>query len=730
MPISRTRPAVRPAPLPKVASTLVVCLGIVCASDQARTAQQPTLPEVVVSGTGFDGLTLDDTSTTGSRLGFRLRDIPASVDVVYQRNLQDRGARTVVDALQGVTGLTGAVRAGAPGVYSSRGFVENGISLLYDGIRVGASTVYTRPYDAFNFDRIEVMRGPASALHGDSAVGGVINYVRRAPSAGPVRIEALASMGSHSNLRLGAAASGSLTPSTSFVLSAVGRSGDSFVDQNSTAEGHLVGGLAFDLGGGRRLLLETDYWRSSTDNAYWGTPLVNGRIDPALRRANYNISPDNQYLDSVWWTRAALDYGLGGWQARTQVYLYRADRNWKNFAAPRYNTATGPGAPFAPSVTVREVEDLVYDNDQLGLRHEMRTEGSVRAMRYRFVAGLDLSRSSFESPRFQAGPTNAIAVDPLNPGSRSFAAFAGPRDRLRAADIDTTALYTEASLDLTQRLRAFGGYRFDSLEVRTRFQNPGGAVQQGARDYSLNNYRLGLSFAATPGTTVYGAASTGNEPVDNSGFAFIAPADLQQTSPTSATQFELGTKHQFAGGRAEVTTAVYQVTRKNALSADPQNPGGPRLLVGEQSAQGVEVAGAWRISRAIAVFGNLASVDAQYDRFVSGGVNVGGNRPRMVPKLVATAGLSVRPMPSLELSGIVRRVGDNPLNDTNTVFLPAYTVGDLFARYRVSRDLDVTAAVRNVADRVYADWGIQFLGAQVANLAPPRTFELSLRARF
>ncbi|MCE2948336.1 MAG: TonB-dependent receptor domain-containing protein [bacterium] len=334
-----------------------------------------------------------------------------------------------------------------------------------------------------------------------------------------------------------------------------------------------MGGLAFDLGGGRRLLLETDYRRNSTNNAYWGTPLVNGRIDPALRHANYNISPENQYLDSVWWTRAALDYGLGGWQARTQLYFYRADGNRRNFAPPRYNTATGPGAPFAPSVTVREVEDLVYDNDQLRLRHEMRSEGSLRTMRYRLVAGLDLSRSSFESSRFQAGPTNAIAVDPLDPGR-------------------------------------------------------------------------------------------------------------------------------------------------------------PRLLVGEQSAQGAEVAGAWRISRAIAVFGNLASVDARYDRLVSGGVNVAGNRPRKVPKLVATAGLSVRPMPSLALSGLARRVGDNPLNDTNTVFLPARTVGDLFACYRVSRDLEVTAAVRNVADRVYADWGIQFLGTQGANFAPPRTFELSLRARF
>lgn len=82
MTTSSTHPATGPAPLPKIVPALAVCIGIACAGHHATAAAQATLPEVVVSGTGFDGLTLDDTSTTGSRLGFRLRDIPASVDVV------------------------------------------------------------------------------------------------------------------------------------------------------------------------------------------------------------------------------------------------------------------------------------------------------------------------------------------------------------------------------------------------------------------------------------------------------------------------------------------------------------------------------------------------------------------------------------------------------------------------------------------------------------------------
>lgn len=687
---------------------------------------QTVLPPVTVTGTGFDGLQLDEPSSTASRLGFKLREVPASADVVFQRDIQDKGAQSVVQALQGTTGLTGAVRAGAPGVYSMRGFIENGIAIQYDGIRVGASTVYTRPYDTFKFERIEVLRGPASAIHGDSAVGGVINYVRRKPVSGPITFDALASVGSFSTYRLGAAASGSINRSTSFVLSAVGSDRNSFVNENSTSDLHLVGGLRFDLGSRVSLLIEADYWRASTDNAYWGTPLVSGTIDRGLRRVNYNIAPDNRYADDVFWTRAALDYPLwGGWTGRTQVYYYKANRDWRNFAAPRANAGTSP-----LNVTIREVEDLLYDASQPGVRQEVANNGRLWARPYRFVLGVEYNRSDFHSPRFQAGPTN-IVVDAFDPGSRSFAAFAGPRNRLRAADVDTLAAFVEASYDMSSRLRLFGAYRHDDLKVRTRFQQPGAAEQRGARDYRADSARIGATYALSGATTLYGAMATGSEPVDNSGFAFISPADLSRTELTRATQYEVGTKHQFAGGRAEVTAAVYDITRERVLTADPANPSGARFQVGEQKSQGLELAGAWRPTRAVSVFGNAAWVSAEYANYVApSGLVANGNRPRMVPRFVANAGVTVRPMPRLELTALGRHVSKNPLNDDNTVFLPSYTVGDLFARYQLTRNADVTAAVRNFTDRVYADWGIQFLGAQVANIAPPRTFELALRMRF
>ncbi len=53
-----------------------------------------------------------------------------------------------------------------------RGFSGNTISVLHDGVRLGASTIVTRNLDTVGLERVEVLRGPASVLYGEGALGG------------------------------------------------------------------------------------------------------------------------------------------------------------------------------------------------------------------------------------------------------------------------------------------------------------------------------------------------------------------------------------------------------------------------------------------------------------------------------------------------------------------------------------------------------------------------------
>lgn len=687
---------------------------------------QTVLPEVIVSDTQEPGLSLRGSAATASRLGLPLSEVPASASVVEQPEMQRRGARSVVEAAQDTVGLTGAVRAGAPGVYQMRGFTENAISLQFDGIRIGATTVYTRPYDPFNFDRIEVLRGPGSALHGDSAVGGAINYVHRRPVKGPVGGELLLQTGRFDQHRIGVAAAGSVSEGAAFNFSVAGNRGNSAINQNSFDNYHIVGSVLFSISPSFSLLFEADHLDSSVDNAYWGTPLVNGQLDSRLRRVNYNVAPDNQYDDKVTWLRSVAEYRFTQqFSGKTSVYRYSADRNWKNFAAPRFNAAAVP-----QTVTIREVEDLIYDAQTSGLRQEFLLNSAIAGMPIRVNAGFDYQNNDFNSPRFQAGPTT-INVDPFNPAPQVFANFTGPLNRLRASDTRNQALFAEASLDLNAAVRAHAGYRHDIIDVTTLFRQPADAVAtRTERVFHANNWRAGLTYALNRSNILYLSHSSGVEPVDGSAFAFISPADLRVVDLTSARQWELGSKHMINGGRLEATTAIYDIVRKDVFTADPSNPAGARQQIGQQSSTGLELSLSWRPLPALTLGAGAAFVDAKNDRFVSGGVNVSGRTPRMVPDKVFNAFASYRLSGVWEVGGSAKYVDTVFINDDNSVKLPAWTRIDLYARHRISKSTDLMMMVKNATDRFYADWGIQFLGAQVANIAPPRSWEVMLKTRF
>ncbi|MBV9784341.1 MAG: TonB-dependent receptor [Acidisphaera sp.] len=128
--------------------------------------------------------TLPDVTVTATRVPTPIEDVPAGVTVITRQVIEERGYTTLVDALQAVPGLR-VVQSGGLGGNASvfiRGTNSNHVRVLRDGVPINDPS---DPGDAFNFgvdtladvDRIEVVRGPMSALYGSGAVGGVINII-------------------------------------------------------------------------------------------------------------------------------------------------------------------------------------------------------------------------------------------------------------------------------------------------------------------------------------------------------------------------------------------------------------------------------------------------------------------------------------------------------------------------------------------------------------------------
>jgi iron complex outermembrane receptor protein len=124
-------------------------------------------------------------SATGIKTDTPLKEIPQSVSVVTADRIQDQGSKTVQEALRYVPG----VYADAYGPDSRGDFPRvrgSDPDVYLDGLRVADVWRFgeTR-IDPYTLERIEVLRGPASVLYGQSAVAGILNLVSKRPQEQP-----------------------------------------------------------------------------------------------------------------------------------------------------------------------------------------------------------------------------------------------------------------------------------------------------------------------------------------------------------------------------------------------------------------------------------------------------------------------------------------------------------------------------------------------------------------
>ncbi len=139
----------------------------------SATAQQaaPTAPGI-----------RDEIVVTASAQPESIEETPATVTVITREEIEARGARDIVDVLREVPGLT-VSRTGSPGKSTSL-FIRGGSSkqalVLWNGVEMN------NPYfSGYNFgqmstagvERVEIVRGPFSALYGSEAVSGVVQVL-------------------------------------------------------------------------------------------------------------------------------------------------------------------------------------------------------------------------------------------------------------------------------------------------------------------------------------------------------------------------------------------------------------------------------------------------------------------------------------------------------------------------------------------------------------------------
>jgi iron complex outermembrane receptor protein len=671
------------------------------------------------------GLNLRTPDRGASRLGLTPLETPGSVDVISGETARLRGQDTIADAVtQNATGITTIASPGnGNGAFTSRGFSgPNSIQQLYDGTRlfVGANTV-TFPFDTWNVERIEVLRGPASVLYGDGAIGGVINVVTKKPTFTPINV-VRAGVGSDGIARLALDSGGPIGDAVAYRLNVSGNRAGGWISPDGDFRNLAVSGaillqatpdLAFTLSH------DLGYQEPAR---YWGTPLVDGRIPDFIRFKNYNVR-DAKITWADNWTQLKTEWTpTADITVRNTAYRLQSRRHWLDVETYSFNRSTR-------LVDRSDYTEIYHQQEQLGNRFDAAFKGTLFGFRNEFLAGFDVNHIDFRHinnfSTVGSGLFTSVPLTDYDPGSFPLNGRASPA---YATSTDQASVFAEDRLILTDQLSFLSGVRFDAstLQRENLMSNA-----QFEKSFQGLGYRFGLVFNPTPDTALYAQVATATDPVNS---LITLSQSLAGFKLSTGEQVELGAKGAFWDGRGEWTLAGYRIVKDNLISAVPGQPN-VSTQVGRQSSYGVEAALSLQVTPLWRVDANLALLHAQYDSFdqaVNGAtISYAGNRPIDVPERVANLWLNYAFAPTWEARVGFQYVGEVFSDFGNTARRPAYGLVNLGLDHQVTPASRLSFRVFNLFDKVYAISGnaVDGVGTNWL-LGRPRSFEVAFTTAF
>jgi iron complex outermembrane receptor protein len=648
-----------------------------------------------------EGGEIQDVEISAQRQPFRgdtpIEELPQSVQIIDSTLLQDIAVTQLDDALDLASGIARQNTFG--GLWDSfaiRGFAgdENTpTGYLVNGFNAGRG--FSGRRDASNIERIEVVKGPGSALYGRAEPGGTINIVTKKPQfqrSGSLEIAAAR----FDNYRLAADFTGPITDSIAFRLNGAYDDAESFREFITSERLSVSPSFLAQVSNSTTLSYEFEYVKQES-------PFERGIVAPF---GVLGAVPIETFLGEPGDGNTEVDA-----QGHQLVLQHEFSRYWTLHTGFGYRESSFTGFSSDPELVAsrqpfytdgrtlsRQRRFRDYDSTDLSARAEVsgRFEAGVT---HHVLFGVDYYDYELDTlqDRFRPTLANPYAVDVFNPvygQTRALAPFQNQTENQ-----DATGFYVQDQIDIGEKLKLLAGLRYDDFtqEIENRINS----TTQIA-DHKETSPRAGIVFDATDDVSVYAAWSKGFRP--NTGISAAGVA----FEPELSESYEVGTKLASPSGRFSGTVAIYRAEKTNMLTADPVNAGFS-IAAGEARSQGLEVDATGDITDNLRFTFAYAYTDAEVTEAALdpnfGFALPAGSRLINIPEHSA----SVLMMQTFQLAGrkLAAGVGINyvgeRLGETGvpTFELPDYTLVRLTGSFEATQSLKFFVDVENVTDETY-----------------------------
>ncbi|WP_348982710.1 TonB-dependent siderophore receptor [Brasilonema octagenarum] len=654
------------------------------APQQQPAAQQDDAIELVVTGER-DGYRVPNASTA-TKTDTPLRDIPQSIQVVPQEVLRDRKVRNLTEAVETVAGvIDGGNRAGSSA--SSRfirGFEQSG---NFRNRYRDAPNTYILSSPIGTIEQVEVVKGPASVLFGDTEPGGIVNVTTKKPLSQPFYSIGL-EVGNYGFYQPTIDLSGQLTTKRDLLYRLIaGYKGEGniqdFVEKNEVT---VAPSITWELRDNTELNVYYEYTKFVADPA----------VSSGLLLSDNRLTPRNLYTSYPNFTDSEQSAQRFGY-----TLTHKFNDNWQvrnNFAGllskliqTQTYTTNVTGDRFA---TVESYDlDYGYDNyfGQIDLLGKFKT-GSIS---HQLLIGFDVN--DYTDTYQGLFNTNLPLLDLNNPNydvpEPTYDPFLKFQNRVRSYGI-----YLQDQVTFAENFKLLIGGRYDwvssTFEIGD-FGSLGNTTDEPERNAGAFSPRIGLVYQPSDTISLYASYSRSFRAQ-----TFFNSA-TQPFDPTKGTQYEVGIKADWLEGKLSTTLAAYHLTKTNVATTDPNNPVFS-IQTGEQRSQGIELDVAGEILPGWKVIAAYAYTDAEVTKDTTTPV---GNRLNNVPtnqaSLWTTYQIQQGTLQGLGFGFGLFYVGERQGDLANSFQIKDYLRTDAALYYRRDR-FQAALNVRNLFDIDYA----------------------------
>ncbi|WP_232631912.1 TonB-dependent siderophore receptor [Methylobacterium sp. Leaf118] len=730
---------------------------------QAASASDVELEELSVSGEGR-GRTLGGAlygpggavgpvpgyvasrSSVGTKTDTPILETAQSVSVIGRAQIEDQNALTINQALRYTPSVTTEQRGGAGSTrleqFAIRGFTA---PLFLDGLSLPGSRDAFPSVDPYRLERVDIIKGPASVLYGQSGPGGIVNLVSKVPQFvrhGEVFLQG----GGFSEVRAGFDVGGPVGDGTGGVADqfayrviGLGWNGDGPAVTTEVERAFINPSVTWRPDADTSLTVIANYQRDPKSGFYGGFPAV-GTVFPrnfgngVIGRLPVNFYDGDRGVERSDRTQGSISY----------LFDHRFGENLRIHSAGRYlrsegdyrsvyaafSDLNGPNASgplLARAVTASQVgiEAWTIDNNLVG---------TFETGLFAHTALVGVDHRTIET-RTLGAPFPATAdLNVLAPNyAMNIAVPAFTTDARITAE--QTGLYVQDQVKFDRFILTLGGrYDFARQSGPTRTLATGAVALQDVPAEAFTG-RASLLYLFDSGVAPYVSYSEAFEPITN---GRIFDPNFGTTGripdPISSNQVEAGIKYQPPGTDLLLTAAAFDIRRSNTLNTDPRNPGFS-VQTGEVGVQGVEFEARANLFEGLTLVGGFSLLDLRNTNDTNRSLI--GLGPVQVPDATASLFVDYRftsgPLLGLGLGGGVRYLGASWGDPANTFKVPESVLLDAVVSYDLKhldptlQGLSMQINAQNLLDERYVTGCFSYSGCYYGL---PRTVYATLRYRW